>query len=125
MHPIADTGVPGVLAFSLIVAMWDGISVVPARYAEFMVALCFNTVPEYVVIMLIGKTLGGFLTYKACSGLIKNEDLEDVILSHGCSFYVGAISDLIRHHPIFYGLLFRMFFPSIMNCVALTLLPLN
>jgi len=115
----------GIFAFSAIVAVWDGISVLPIRYAEFLTALCFLTVPEYMLIMLIGKSLGGVFTYKICSTFIKNEELEEVILSNGCSFYVNAIGDLVRERPIFYGLIFRMFFPSIINCIALALLPLN
>lgn len=75
--------------------------------------------------MLIGKTLGGIITYKVCNAFIKNEDLEEVILSNGCTFYVTAISDLVKERPLIYGLIFRMFFPSIMNCIALALLPLN
>ena len=125
VYPLADEGMLGVLVFAFIVAVWEGISVVPSRYAEFLTALCFHTVPEYMVIMLIGKTLGGYFTYKMCSLFIKNEDLEEVILSNGFSFYVTAISDLVREKPLFYGLIFRMFFPSIMNCIALALLPLN
>ena len=75
--------------------------------------------------MLIGKTLGGFLTYRIANTIIKSDDLEDVILSNSCSFYVHAVSDLVREKPLLYGLIFRMFFPSIMNCIALALLPLN
>ena len=113
------------LAFISIVAVWDGLSVVPIRYAEFLTAICFHTVPEYMVIMIIGKTLGGLITYKACNLFIKNDELEQIILSNGCTFYVNAIGDLVRERPLFYGLIFRMFFPSVMSCVALALLPLN
>ena len=81
--------------------------------------------PQYVVIMLVGKTIGGFITYKACNLFIKNEDLAEIILSTGFSFYINAISDLVRKRPIFFGLIFRMFFPSILNCIALASLPLN
>lgn len=125
VSPLAEQGFLGIISFAVIVAVWDGISVVPIRYAEFLTALCFTTVPEYIVIMLIGKTLGGYLTYKVSNALIKNEDLEDIILNNGFSFYITAISDLVKERPLLYGLIFRMFFPSIMNCLALALLPLN
>lgn len=95
------------------------------RYVEFLVALSFNTVQEYVLVMIIGKTFGGFITYRMSQKLIKNEDVEDIILNHSCSFYVHAVSDLIREMPIFYGLIIRMFFPSVLSCIALALLPLN
>ena len=75
--------------------------------------------------MIIGKTLGGFITYRMSQKLIKNEDVEDIILNHSCSFYVHAVSDLISEMPIFYGLIIRMFFPSVLSSIALALLPLN
>ena len=39
--PLADEGLPGMLVFVGIVAVWDGISVVNVRYVEFLTALCF------------------------------------------------------------------------------------
>ncbi len=125
VYPLTSEGLLSILGFSAIVAVWEGISVVPVRYAEFLTALCFHTVPEYMAVMLIGKTIGGYITYKCCNAFIKNEELEEVILNNGFSFYVSAIGDLVRERPIFYGLIFRMFFPSIMSCIALALLPLN
>ena len=123
--PLADQGLIGILFYAFMVSIWDGLSVVPVRYVEFLVAITFNTIPEFIAIMLIGKTLGGFLTYRIANTIIKSDDLEDVILSNSCSFYVHAVSDLVKEKPLFYGLIFRMFFPSIMNCIALALLPLN
>lgn len=125
IHPLAEQGLLGILGFAALVAVWDGVSVLPIRYAEFLTALCFHTVPEYMAVMLLGKTIGGVITYRCCNALITNEGLEEIILNNGCSFYVSAISDLVRERPIFFGLIFRMFFPSIMNCIALALLPLN
>ena len=123
--PLSEHGIVGVLTFAAMVAVWDGISVVPVRYVEFLTALCFHTVPEYMIIMLIGKTIGGFFTYRVCNSFVKKGELEEVIISNGCKFYLAAISDLVREHPLLYGLIFRTFFPSIMNCIALALLPLN
>ena len=125
MHPLAEEGPIGIIVFSAITAVWSGISILPNRYAEFLVALCYHTVPEYMLIMCVGKTLGGILTYKVCNFFIKNDELEEVMFSNGLSFYVNAIGDLVKERPIFYGLIFRLFFPSIMNCFALALLPLN
>ena len=125
LSPVADCGLIGILFYSSIVSFWDGLSVLNVRYVEFLVALSFNTVQEYVLVMIIGKTFGGFITYRMSQKLIKNEDVEDIILNHSCSFYVHAVSDLIREMPIFYGLMIRMFFPSVLSCIALALLPLN
>ena len=123
--PLAEEGLPGLLVFSAIVAVWDGISVVPVRYVEFLTALCYHTVPEYMLVMVLGKTVGGYFTYNVCNAFMSSEEIEGIIFSSGSSFYVSAISDLVRERPIYYGLIFRMFFPSIMNCIALALLPLN
>ena len=75
--------------------------------------------------MIIGKTLGSIITYKIANTFMKNEEVEAIIHHSNCTFYVVAISDLITESPIFYGLLIRMFFPSMLNCLALALLPLN
>ena len=125
LTPIADCGLIGIIFYSSLVSFWDGLSVLNVRYVEFLVALSFNTIQEYVLVMIIGKTLGGFITYRMSQKLIKNEDFEDIILNHSCSFYVHAVSDLITEMPIFYGLIIRMFFPSVLSCIALALLPLN
>ena len=125
VHPMSEQGVPGILFFSCLVAIWDGISVLPVRYVEFLTALCYSNVSEYLVVMLLGKTIGGYLTFKACNRLIKNKKLEEIILNNGFSLYVSSVSDLVRERPLFFGLLFRMYFPSILSCMALALLPLN
>ena len=126
VHPLGEQGIPGLLLISSIVAVWDGVSLLPVRYVEFLTALCFPSVPEFLLVMLLGKTMGGFLTFKVCNRLIKNQDdLGQVILNNGFSHYVAAVADLVRESPILYGLLFRMFFPSVLSCIALTLLPLN
>ena len=125
LTPISDCGLMGILFFSSIVSLWDGISVVPVRYVEFLVALSYNTIPEFVLIMIIGKTMGGFLTYKIVNEFMNLEDLDGLIRSTNSSFYVLAVIDLLTEKPLFYGTLIRMFFPSILNCLALALLPLN
>ena len=123
IEPIADYGLPGLLVFAGIVAVWDGISVMQVRYAELMVAFCYQTVPEYMVIVILGKTLGGFITYRVCTKVIKNEQLDEIIDGYSC--YVSSVRDLIRERPIFFGLIFRMFFPTIMNSPALAMMPIN
>ena len=64
LSPVADCGLIGILFYSSIVSFWDGLSVLNVRYVEFLVALSFNTVQEYVLVMIIGKTFGGFITYR-------------------------------------------------------------
>ena len=70
VEPWTEEGLPGILFFCGIVAMWDGISVLPVRYIEFMIALCYQTPPEYIAIIVIGKTVGGLLTYKVGQTII-------------------------------------------------------
>ena len=64
LTPIADCGLIGIIFYSSLVSFWDGLSVLNVRYVEFLVALSFNTIQEYVLVMLSGKTLGGFITYR-------------------------------------------------------------
>ena len=123
LTPLTDCGILGILLYSCIVSLWDGISILPVRYVEFFVAISFNTVHEYVLVMIIGKTLGGIVTYKMANTFMKNEEVEAII--HHSTFCVAAVSDLIIELPILYGLIIRMFFPSMLNCLALALLPLN
>ena len=75
LEPWSQEGLPGLLFFCGLVAVWEGISVLPVRYVEFMVALCFQTAPEYIVIIVLGKTIGGILTYKACHLFLQFNDL--------------------------------------------------
>ena len=77
--------------FSGLVAIWDGISIFPVRYVEFLTALCFRNVPEYFIIMLIGKTMGGYVTFKMCNYFVRGEDLEEIILNNGFNMGVVAI----------------------------------
>ena len=123
LTPMTDCGILGILLYSSLVSLWDGISILPVRYVEFLVAISFTTIHEYVLVMVIGKTVGGLLTYKMANTFMKNEEIEAII--HHSTFYVAAVSDLILELPIIYGLLIRMFFPSMLNCLALALLPLN
>ena len=53
--------------------MWDGLTILPAKYVEYMTALSFHTIPEFMAVMVIGKTIGGFITYKGCNYLFANE----------------------------------------------------
>ena len=123
LTPITDCGILGILLYSSLVSLWDGISILPVRYVEFLVAISFSTIHEYVLVMIIGKTVGGMITYKIANTFMKNEEVEAII--YNSTFCVAAVSDLIKELPIFYGLLIRMFFPSMLNCLALALLPLN
>lgn len=129
VHPLAQQGLFGILGFAAIVAICDGIILLPVRYAEFLTALCFRTSnAEYFAVMLIGKTVGGFITYKSYNFLLGTDGSRDLIASLTlnvglCGYYLDAITDLVRERPIFFGLLFRMFFPSNMSSVMLAILP--
>jgi len=60
--PLAETGLPGMLVFAFMVAFCEGVSVLPMRYIEFLVGLCYN-LKEYVFVVVIGKTMGAIFTY--------------------------------------------------------------
>ena len=65
------------------------------------------------------------MTYKVCRFLIHCDNMHEFFLTNGFSLYANAIQDLVREQPFLYGLIFRTFFPSVLNCVALAMLPLN
>lgn len=130
VHPVANQGLFGIISFSAFVAFWDGITVVPVKFAELLTALCFHTMSEYIAVMVIGKTLGGLITYKVVDTLFINKKNKEIvsstILKNGlCSSYSEPIIDLICERPLVFGLLFHMFFPSIINSVILALFPIN
>ena len=80
MVPLADTGLPGMLVFALMVAFCEGLSVLPMRYIEFLVGLCFN-LKEYVFVVVIGKTIGAYFTYKCANLLMNRNELEEIVFS--------------------------------------------
>jgi hypothetical protein len=44
MMPATELGIISILLYASIVAVWDGISVLPARYIELFVAMSFTSV---------------------------------------------------------------------------------
>lgn len=44
MMPATEFGVLSILLYAAIVAVWDGLSVLPARYIELFVAMSFTSV---------------------------------------------------------------------------------
>lgn len=73
VYSAAHQGLFSIFTFSTLVAIWNSVTLLPERYAEFLTAICFHTVQEYMAVMIIGKTIGGVITYKFCSFLFSND----------------------------------------------------
>jgi len=78
--PLADTGLPGMLVFACMVAFCEGVSVLPMKYIEFLVGLCYN-LKEYVFVVVIGKTMGALFTYKCANFFMDRTELEEMVFS--------------------------------------------
>ena len=125
LAPLADTGALGILIFSGIVALWDGVQILPIRYIELLVALCFDSLPHYLLVITLGKAIGSVITYKLVNMIMRKEDLAELMLSNLNSFYFMGLKSRVRRRPFWYGITIRMFFPSMLNCFCLALLPIN
>jgi len=125
MMPATELGILSILLYASIVAVWEGFSVLPARYVELFVAMSFTSVQQFVLIMILGKTLGGYITHKFANSLLKKERLFLIMFTCSSSFIFQSIQQMICKRPFFYGLLIRMFFPSVLINFYLALTPLS
>lgn len=125
LMPLTELGIYSIFLYAAIVALWDGVSLLPARYIELFVAMSFTSVQAFVIIMILGKTLGGYITHKLARKLLHKERALMVMFSNSSSFIFEAMQQLICKRPYFYGLLIRMFFPSVLINFYLALTPLS
>jgi hypothetical protein len=125
MMPATEFGVLSILLYAAIVAVWDGLSVLPARYIELFVAMSFTSVQQFVLIMILGKTMGGYITHKFANSLLKKERLVLIMFTNSSSFIFQSMQQMICKRPYFYGLLIRMFFPSVLINFYLALTPIS
>ncbi len=86
MMPATELGILSILLYASIVAVWEGFSVLPARYVELFVAMSFTSVQQFVLIMILGKTLGGYITHKFANSLLKKERLFLIMFTCSSSF---------------------------------------
>jgi len=73
----------------------------------------------------MGKAIGSIFTYKMVNAILRKEDLAELMLSNANSCYFLAVKKKVTKRPFIYGLIIRMFFPSMLNCFCLALLPIN
>lgn len=75
--------------------------------------------------MILGKTLGGYITHKFANSLLKKERLVLIMFTNSSSFIFQSMQQMICKRPYFYGLLIRMFFPSVLINFYLALTPIS
>ena len=63
----------------MIVALWDGISIFPVRYIEFLVALNCQNFQDFIVVITIGKTLGAFITNKIAVNVLQKDEAINIL----------------------------------------------
>jgi hypothetical protein len=124
MIPATELGLYSIILYATIVAVWDGVCVLPARYIELFVAMSFTSVQQFVLIMILGKTLGGFVTHKIANSFLRKDRVLMIMFTNSSSFVFEAIQKLICSNPYIYGLMIRMFFPSVLINFYLALTPL-
>ena len=89
---VSKLGPFGMACFIIMVAIWDGLGVLTIRYAELMVALNYDFITEYTFIIICGKTLGAFLTYKISMLTLHEEAVSHVLFANINSYtYLAAI----------------------------------
>jgi hypothetical protein len=125
MMPATEFGLYSILLYSAIVAVWDGLCVLPVRYIELFVAMSFTSVQQFVLIMLIGKTLGGYVTHMIANSFLRRDRVLMIMFTNSSNFALEAMQKLICGNPYFYGLMIRMYFPSVLINYYLALLPLS
>lgn len=75
--------------------------------------------------MILGKTLGGYLTHKLANSILRKDKLTVLLFTNSSSFVYESMQQLICKRPFIYGLLIRMFFPSILINYYLALTPIT
>jgi len=66
----------GYLFYGGLVAIWEGFSILPIRYVEFLVALSYNSYFDFILIIVLGKTAGSILTYKLANLILSKEEMK-------------------------------------------------
>lgn len=103
-------------------AVWDGFSILPIRYVEFLISLNYTSYYDFIIIVVVGKTLGSVITYKVSNYIISRDELERIMISSTNSFYFRALEVLVRDHPYLMAITIKLFFPSILASIGLAML---
>ena len=72
---MSDQGLFGMVFYGGLVALWEGFSVLPIRYVEFLVALNYTSYFDFILIVVLGKTFGSMITYRLANYILSKEEL--------------------------------------------------
>jgi len=120
--PISQQGLSGYLFYGVLVALWEGFSVLPIRYVEFLVALNYTSYFDFILIIVLGKTCGSILTYRLANYILSKEEMKQVFIATTNTFYFRALESLMADHPYLMSITIKIFFPSILASIGLALL---
>lgn len=119
---ISERGFFGMVFYSGLVAIWDGLSVLPVRYVEFLVALNYPHLQDFIIIVVIGKTLGAVLTYRLSYAVLSRDELQHVMLNNTTNFYFKSLESIVSSHPYSFAITIKLFFPSTLASHGLALI---
>jgi len=120
--PLSNRGIFGMICYSSLIAVWDGFQILPIRYVEFFVALNYPSYFDFIVIVVIGKTVGSFISYRLANYILSKEEMRQVMINTTSAFYFRAMEMQIRDHPFILCVAIKFFFPSIIASIAISLL---
>jgi len=72
---LSNQGVFGMLCYSGLIAVWDGFQILPIRYVEFFVALNYPSYFDFILIVVLGKTLGSLISYQLANYILSKEEM--------------------------------------------------
>jgi len=120
--PISEKGPVGYLFYGSLVALWEGFSILPIRYVEFLIALNYTSYFDFILIIVLGKTAGSMLTYKLANYILSKNEMRQVIITITNTFYFRALESLMTDHPYLMSIGIKIFFPSILASIGPALL---
>ena len=120
--PLSNQGVFGMAYYSCLIAVWDGFQILPIRYVEFFVALNYPSYFDFILIIVLGKTLGSLISYRLANYILSKEEMRQVMINTTSTFYFRAVEMHIRNNPFPLCLVLKIFFPSIIASIGISLL---
>jgi len=110
------------LLYSGVIAVWDGLQILPIRYVEFFVALNYPSYFDFILIVVIGKTMGSLISYRLANYILSKEEMRQVMVNTTSTFYFRAVEMYIRDNPFLICTALKIFFPSILASIGISLL---
>jgi phage shock protein PspC (stress-responsive transcriptional regulator) len=89
---------------------------------EFFVALNYPSYFDFIIIVVLGKTFGSLISYRIANYILSKEEMRQVMINTTSTFYFRAVETQIRDHPYIFCITIKIFFPSIIASIGISLL---